>query len=341
MGAALPAAELFWLEPQLAALRRARESGRFPHALLVQDAPGCGGSSLATAAAQLLLCKAADAPCGQCASCRRIADGTHPDFYHVMPEEDSQQVKVDQVRALSESLALSSHSGGGAAAIIEPAEALNANAANALLKTLEEPRPGVLIVLVSAAPGRLPATVRSRCQRLALRRPARAAAAKWLAERRGPADWESLLDLLEDAPLRALAVEDPRALLALRNDTHAQLEACLRQGLDPAATAERWVREGYELRLQCLENWVTRRIEWHCRGGRDVTELPTGAHLPPMDSTMNIRGLMRFADAAHELVALATTPLNKGLALEQLLWQLQSLRTGTDAMGSRASGIRR
>lgn len=335
------AAEMPWLEPQREALRRARASGRFPHALLVQDVPGCGGSSLATWAAQLLLCVADGAPCLECANCKRVASGTHPDFYRVTPEEDSQQVRVDQVRALSDALALSSHGGGGAAAVIEPAEALNANAANALLKTLEEPRPGVLIVLVSAAAGRLPATVRSRCQKLQLQRPPRAVASRWLAARRGKADWDALLDLLDDAPLRALAVADPAALLAIRADTHAQLEAALRQGADPAAIAERWVREGYDLRLQCLENWVTRRIERHWRPGADVTELPTGAHLRAADSTMNIRGLLRFADSAHELRALASTPLNKGLGLEQLLWQLQSLRSETDGTGSRSTGTRR
>ncbi|MDE2250457.1 MAG: hypothetical protein KGL25_03520 [Gammaproteobacteria bacterium] len=318
--------DLFWLAPQLDALRAARRQGRLPHALLIQDAPGAGGAQLALLAAQTALCSETDAPCGQCRECRRVAARAHPDLWLVGPEEDAIQIKVEQVRALTEALALTGHASAASAAIIEPADMLNASAANALLKTLEEPRAGVLIVLVAQAGARLPATVLSRCQRLPVRAPARGACLAWLRERRGAGDWEAVLEVLGNAPLRALAV-DPGQLRSLRDETEAQLAGALSGSLDIAPAAERWAqKDAFELRLLCAENWVTRRIAAEAAGARSLTELHTGAHLQAVNSSMNIRGLIRLMDALYELRRLATTTINKSLAVEQLLWQLRAAR---------------
>jgi len=317
---------LFWLAPQLDLLRRSRAQGRLPHALLIQDSPGAGGPQLALWAAQTALCRQPDAPCGRCQDCERVASRAHPDLWFVEPEEDAKQLGVDQVRALTEGLALTGHGAGGSAAIIHPADLLTPSAANALLKTLEEPRPGVLIVLVTAVSARLPATILSRCQRLKVQPPPRAACLAWLRERRGAGDWEAALDVLGNAPLWALEA-DPAELRALRDETESQLEGALSGGLDIPPAAERWAqRGGYELRLQCAENWVTRRIAAQTAAGGALTEVHTGAHLPGANSSMNIRGLIRLMDALYELRRLATTTINKSLAVEQLLWQLRAAR---------------
>lgn len=319
-------AQLFWLAPQIEALRHARATGRFPHALLIQDSPGGGGVQLASIAAQVLLCTEKDYPCGRCRECQRVLAQSHPDLWWVTPEEDAHQIKVDQIRALNETLALTAHSSAASVAIIHPADLLNANSANALLKTLEEPRAGVLIVLVASVSARLPATVLSRCQRLQVVLPARAEAAAWLRRQRGEGNWEAVLEIVGDAPLRALGA-DPAELLALRRDTEGQLEAALAGTLEVAPAAERWVeRDAFELRLQCAENWVTRRLYAQLAERGDVKELHTAAHLPAAISSMNIRGLIRLTDALYELRRLATTPINKVLAVEQLLWQLRAAR---------------
>ena len=240
----------------------------------------------------------------------------HPDLWFVSPEEDSKQIKVDQIRALNETLALTGHGSAASVAIINPAEALNANAANALLKTLEEPRPGVLIVLVTVTAARLPATVLSRCQRLRIQPPTRAECVTWLRGRRGEGNWAAVLEVLGNAPLKALSV-DPEEILALRDETQAQLEGALAGTIDIPPVAERWAKaDGFDLRLICAENWVTRHL----------TELHTGAHLPATNSSMNIRSLIRLMDALHELRRLAATTINKALAVEQLLWQLRAAR---------------
>jgi DNA polymerase-3 subunit delta' len=325
-GAAEP--ELFWLAPQLRALQQARAHGRLPHALLIQDSPGCGGEQLARRAAQVALCREPDYPSGRCRDCERVAAGQHPDLWLVTTEEEATQIKVDQVRALSETLSLSGHGSSASVAIIHPADLLNANAANALLKTLEEPRPGVLIVLVTAVTARLPATVLSRCQRLQVRPPPRAECIAWLTRARGAADWNAVLDVLGDAPLLALAA-DPAEILALRAETDAQLDGAVGGSIDPAAAAERWLdADSYELRLRCAENWVTRHLESGLRGGGELPEVHTAAHLPARESFMNIRSLIRLMDALYELRRLATTTINKALAVEQLLWQLRARRKG-------------
>jgi DNA polymerase III subunit delta' len=328
-----PATELFWLAPQRAALRQARAQGRFPHALLIQDMPGGGGEQLALAAAQTLLCARADAPCGECADCLRVTRLAHPDLWLVAPEEESRQIKVDQIRALNEMLALSGHGATGTVAIIDPADMLNANASNALLKTLEEPRPGVLIVLVTMAMARLPATVRSRCQRLAIRVPELAESAAWLRRQRGSGEWEEVLEILGNAPLRAFAVE-PGAVLRVRAETDAQLAGALAGTLEIPAAAAAWARDAFELRLQCAENWITRRMQERLTPGGDMTEVHSSAHLPAANSSMNMRNLIRLADTLHELRRLAATSINKALAVEQLLWQLRAARPSQVNVGA-------
>ena len=320
------ATDLFWLAPQRAALKQARAQGRFPHALLIQDVAGGGGEQLALIAAQTLLCARPDAPCGACQDCQRVARLAHPDLWLVAPEEESKQIRVDQIRALTDTLALSGHGATGTVAILNPADMLNANASNALLKTLEEPRPGVLIVLVTMAAARLSATVRSRCQRLAIRIPQAAESAAWLRRHRGPGAWEEVLEVLGNAPLRALAV-DPGELLRIRTETHAQLDSALAATLDMPAAAAAWARDAFELRLQCAETWITRCMQERLGPGGHVTELHSGAHLPAVKSSMNMRNLIRLADTLHELRRLAATSINKALAVEQFLWQVRAART--------------
>ncbi|HEX4647880.1 MAG TPA: hypothetical protein VH111_03560, partial [Steroidobacteraceae bacterium] len=135
MGAAPP-----WTAAQRDALTAAFRAGRLPHALLIHEAPGAGGEWLATWVAQLLLCQEpARAPCGACAGCRRVGALQHPDLLWVRVSDDSRQIRIEQVRELAADLALTAFAGGYKIAIVTPADALNRFAANALLKTLEEP----------------------------------------------------------------------------------------------------------------------------------------------------------------------------------------------------------
>ncbi len=321
-----------WLVAQTAALAAARESGKMPHALLIHEAPGTGGEWLATWAAALVLCEHGKAaPCGECVACRRVAGLVHPDVSWLRPQEDSRQIRVEQVRELSAELALTSHGGGYKVGIISPADALNRFAANALLKTLEEPPPRTLLILVASEPSRLPPTVLSRCQRLRIRAPERAESVAWLTAARGKADWDAALDALGEAPMQLIA-SNPGELAAVGADTRSTLDALAAGRTDPVAAAERWVRSQLPLRLLCFENWLTERIRRGERGGALLAELRAAPYLPEGGAFLNIRELFGLMDEVRDLRATLDVPLNRGMALEALFRRIAPAGRGRNGV---------
>jgi DNA polymerase III subunit delta' len=311
-----------WLAAPTAALAAAHAAGRMPHALLVHEAPGTGGDWLAAWAASLVLCtRQAAAPCGECVSCRRVATLQHPDVSWMRPQEDSRQIRIEQVRELSAELSLTSHGGGYKAGIITPADALNRFAANALLKTLEEPPARTLLILIASEPSRLPPTVISRCQRLRIRAPERAESIAWLLATRGKADWDAVLDTIGEAPMQA-AEGDPAELAQVGTDTRGTLDALASGRTDPVAAAERWARSALPLRLLCFENWLTERVRSRERAGALLVEMRAGPYLSGAAASLNIRELFGLIDEVRDLRATLDVPLNRGLALEALFRRL-------------------
>jgi DNA polymerase III subunit delta' len=311
-----------WLTAAMSALGAAHEQGRLPHALLIHERPGAGGEWLAHWAARLALCeRAAEAPCGSCAACRRALAWQHPDLTRVAPLEESRQIRIEQVRELAAELALTSHAGGWKVGILTPADSLNRFAANALLKTLEEPPARTLLMLVASEPSRLPATVLSRCQRIVVRAPTRAEATAWLTAVRGSGDWAGALDAVGEAPLQ-LPAGDPAPLAEIGAETQAALDALAAGRADPLATAERWGRSELPVRLRCFEKWLTERIRRGLGAGGDVTEVRAGPYLPGPGAFLNIRELVGLLDEVRELRAALDVPLNRALALEALFRRL-------------------
>ncbi len=308
-----------WLSPQIASLRGAYAAGRLPHALLIHEAPGAGGEWLAGWAARMVLCSnPAEAPCGRCASCQRVAQEQHPDLTVVRPIEASTQIRIEQVRDLAAELALTAHQGGYKVGILSPADSMNRFAANALLKTLEEPPQGTLLILVASQPSRLPATILSRCQRVRVRAPEPAQAIAWLEATRGPADWARVLTVLGMAPMSAAAA-DPAAVVDVAAEVRRGLEEAAAGGGDPVATAERWARSELPLRLGCVENWLTERIRGQAGAGTLFTEVRPGAHPRGHAVSLDLRQLFGLLDAVRELKSSLEAPINRGLALESLL----------------------
>jgi DNA polymerase-3 subunit delta' len=311
--------------------------------VLLQVPRGAGGDWLARWCAARVFCHAAaPRPCGQCLDCRRIAADQHPDCMLVGPLEDSKEIRIDQVREMVGELALSSHGGARKLAILAPAERLNRNAANSLLKTLEEPTRGTLLLLVAAEPGRLPATVLSRCTRIVVPTPDRDATLAWLqANGAAGVDWPAVLAAVGDRPLAALAA-DPAAAASLAGEVRATLDAAAGGQLDPVATAERWSRDGHAQRLDCIENWITERVRAAARQGAGPAEMRAGAHLPAPGVALNIRALFEALDLVREARGLAETTVNKSLVLERLLWRLfdSSDRTGRPRAAADRTGSR-
>jgi DNA polymerase-3 subunit delta' len=311
--------DLPWLASPKALLRSAHAAGRLTHALLIHEAPGAGGDVLALWGAMLALCTdSKHAPCGVCVSCRRVAAAGHPDLVTLKPLEESRQIRIEQVRELSAELALTSHQGGYKVAILLPADALNRAAANALLKTLEEPTARTLLILVATHPSKLPATLLSRCQRITVRAPARAEAVAWLRSLRGAGEWGAVLDALGDAPLFAAEV-DPNAVVEFSSETRRVLDETSGGRADPVVTAERWERTDLPLRLLCIENWLTERIRAHSGGDGFFTKVGAAPFLPRHDAVLNMGHLFELVDGVRELKSALDTPINRGLALEAIL----------------------
>jgi DNA polymerase-3 subunit delta' len=177
-----------WLAEAWRTLAAALAQQRLHHGLLVAAPAGLGKRALVDALAAAALCERREGDafaCGSCRACGLVAAGSHPDLVRVGLElrDDGRprsEITIDQVRALTQRLAMASQFGGLQLALVDPADRLNVSAANALLKTLEEPASATVIVLVADEPARLPATIRSRCQRIDLRAPTRDEAMAWL-----------------------------------------------------------------------------------------------------------------------------------------------------------------
>ncbi|HTW37581.1 MAG TPA: DNA polymerase III subunit delta' [Steroidobacteraceae bacterium] len=335
-----------WLADETAKLRGAYAAGRLPHALLIHEAPGSGGEWLAGWIARMVLCanrlpwqapsqepvSGPDAPCERCASCQRAAQGQHPDLMLLRPLESSTQIRIEQVRELSEELSLTSHQGGYKVAILSPADTMNRFAANALLKTLEEPPQGTLLILVATQPSRLPPTILSRCQRVRVRAPARADAVAWLEATRGPGEWGRVLSVLGTAPMLAAAA-DPDQVAAVAVEVRRELEQAAAGEGDPVATAERWARSELPLRLICLENWLTDRIRGRLGAGALFTEVRVGAHPRGHGDSLDLRQLFELLDAVRELKSSFDAPINRGLALESLLRSLDARGLNREGRG--------
>jgi DNA polymerase-3 subunit delta' len=200
-----------WLESDKTRMAISLDQDRLGHAPMICGPVGLGKTALADWLARRLLClsPAGQDPCGECPSCRMIDAGTHPDQFRVGIPEEKREIPVDSIRELTDSLQLTPSIGARRLGLVEPAEAMNRNAANALLKTLEEPHPGAWLILVSHQPGRLPATVRSRCQIFTVRPPAPSVGRAWLRGHCPDASDDELveaLDLSAGAPLAARAL---------------------------------------------------------------------------------------------------------------------------------------
>ncbi|HET8731968.1 MAG TPA: DNA polymerase III subunit delta' [Moraxellaceae bacterium] len=251
-----------WHQPVWMRLVTLVQDGKLPHALLVGGSAGIGKRRLAQAFTARLLCQSPTAAgaCGQCKSCSLIAAGSHPDLLELMPETDAKTgkvartIKVDQVREVVEFAAKSSQLGGYRVVTVEPAHLMNVQAANALLKTLEEPGRNTLLMLLSSQPLGLPATIRSRCQLLALGVPPVADALAWLEPLVGNQDEARLLlELTDGAPLAALALRDA-AWYPERERLLKDLGG-LREGKVAAlAVAQRWQSLGAEAVLPALSS---------------------------------------------------------------------------------------
>lgn len=326
-----------------------RESARFPPALLIRGRSGIGKLAFARAAANALLCESArdSAPaCGRCPGCLLLAAGNHPDYRELVPEsiaEDAaggpaeadedeaadggadgdaggrgrrkprRDIHIEQVRALGELTRLGAHRGGRRVAIVHPAEAMNRAAANALLKTLEEPPPGVVLMLVAHRAALLPPTIVSRCRPLALPVPAPDRALAWLRER-GCAQPELRLALAGGAPLAALELDGESYWQARA----ACVAALSRPGFDPLAAAAELRAIDPPRLLVWLQQWLYDIASLQA-GGAVRYHVDCGAALARAARRMAPLAVLRLLRALVRRQRTIGHPLNARLLIERLL----------------------
>ncbi len=308
------------------AQRITQDIGRLPHALLLTGPPGLGKTACAAYLAQVLSCEKLDnatqSSCGSCQSCRLVAAGTHPDIQWVEPAEEGKVITIDQIRVLAQFLHLRPHIGRLKLVIISPAEGMNAHAANSLLKLLEEPPPDSLLFLASSNPARLPATVRSRCQRLAFSRPVRSEALAWLQAIEGfpPDDQaELLLQLAGWAPLRALALHQD-GFLAVRSELLDDVEALVTGKEEPVSCAGRWKAHGARRSLEWLEGGIMDLIRIGMAPGHGtLVNHDSGERLHVLKKRLDLKQLFRFLEAVSESRHLLDGPADQLLLLEDVL----------------------
>ena len=237
------------------------------HGLLFKGSKGIGKLDLAINFAQSLLCQDPDEAnfaCGKCSSCHWFEQGTHPDFRLLQPEilgldgeetesgkKPSKQISVEQIRGLADFFGMTAHQGGRRLLIIHPAETMNTNAANALLKNLEEPPAGLLLILVSHKPQQLLPTILSRCLAVALPAPDAASASRWLAEQ-GVKHPAKALAASGFAPLQATQADEQ---LGSEERDKLLRGARLPESLDAFALAEVLQKTDQVLVVQWLQQW--------------------------------------------------------------------------------------
>ena len=310
-----------WLVSTFADLQQRRAKGRLAHALMFIGPAGIGKHQLAERFAQSLLCAQPHAdgqPCGQCHACSLYAAGTHPDLFRLSPEEDSKNIRIDQIRALIERISLSSHYGRHKVVILNPADAMNIAAANALLKTLEEPPADTILLLITDRPSFLPATIRSRCQTLRLALPARDEAQAWLATQLGnPEEAAVLLALAGGAPLAAQDLAEEQ--LARRQEMLNGWQQLASGKVDPVKLAADWVKPGLRLPITWIYGWVADMIRLRNGGENQLTNQDAKAALQNLAEELDLTRLYGLLDRVMETIKLANSQVNPQTLMEGIL----------------------
>jgi DNA polymerase-3 subunit delta' len=311
---------------------------QLPHALLLCGPSGIGKLAYAEALAHALLCENPGpdgSACARCTACGWMGQGSHPDFRRLEPEsltgqkeanqesgekkeKASTQIPVEQVRGIADFINISSHRGGVKIVLIHPAESLNANAANALLKNLEEPPPRTYFLLVAHRWHQLLPTIKSRCQRVVLPQPSAASACDWLKQQ-GVRDPGLALAQAGGAPLLAVKLDEEywqqRAWF---------LKAISSKGLDALAIAGELRDHSPAVVVNWLQKW-SYDLVCHKVTGKASYNPDFAAPISVAADRIELLEAVRFLRQMVRLQRIVSHPLNTRLFFEELLLMYAAL----------------
>ncbi|EKD54784.1 MAG: DNA polymerase III, delta prime subunit [uncultured bacterium] len=268
-----------WHQENWESLLKRQQAERLPHALLFSGMAGLGKKQFAHLFAKSLLCQAVNAegmPCNKCRACYLSNAGSHPNFLLIEPDIAGAMIKIERIRQVIDFVNETALMGGYRIIIIHPASMMNMAAANALLKTLEEPTPKVLFLLLCDQDLRLPQTIISRCQRLVFSKPTEDAAFLWLTkdtecQNKNPTidELRLLLTLSYGAPLKAkeFLMND---VLFLRKTFYQHLIELNEKKADPLSLAAFWQERELTYLLPLLLNWLRDLLSLELTGGRAI-----------------------------------------------------------------------
>ena len=302
------------------------------HAYLLHGPAGIGKRALAERLMASLLCKQPVGleACGTCKSCSLLAAGSHPDHYILEPEEADKAIKVDQVRDLVSFVVQTAQLGGRKVVLVEPVESMNINAANALLKSLEEPSGNTILLLVSHQSSRLLPTIRSRCVQQACPLPSQALSLEWLAKAlpdTGEAERVELLTLAAGSPLGAVKLQ-AQGVREQRAAVVEGVKKVLKRELSASQLAESWKAIPLLLLFDWFCDWSNLILRYQLTqdeaglGLEDMRKvLQYLAQKTPQDKVLAIQDWI----LAQRQKVLGKANLNRVLLLEALLVQWASL----------------
>ncbi|MCW8925553.1 MAG: DNA polymerase III subunit delta' [Xanthomonadales bacterium] len=301
-----------WLDEQWVFFERCLELDRLAHAQIIEGPAGCGKSKLAKAMVAKLLCRAKERyACGACRSCKLLEGGAHPELIDVTFETDPKTgrlrsvITVDQVRRMIEQLQLTTSISSRKVTCISPADRMHSSAVNALLKSLEEPAgEDTVLILVTDSPGRLPITIRSRCQVISVNQPDRAQTAEWLAETTGKeaAEINAAIDAAGGSPLRARTFLVSPELDAYQQVRESLAKLLLRPGSVSIAAAQlaeldvtdawRWLSAltgdlAKAVMMDALPDWIPANIQLD---SKSLLQLQQQADINRQLSNTTVRG---------------------------------------------------
>lgn len=320
-----------WQQTNWQQLTSSKQNNRLGHGLLFHGAAGIGKNDFAIEFCHWLMCEQPleNKACGKCKSCQLIKAGTNPDLLFLSPEEEGKSIKVDQVRELIQKVSLTSHSQGYRVIIITPADALNLNASNSLLKTLEEPPENTILILITNILSKLMPTIRSRTQLIRFDLPTPEQSLQWLSEK-NIEKAELSLKLSAGAPLAAADMANNEGL-EVRDKLFKNWQDLAAGNVDALESAAMWLKDGFKILGNLPLNWVSSWLSDMIRQlqGGDINAIANLDYAKPLQKLagqVDLKSMYGLLDRLNDTIRLNDTSANQLMLVEALLLHWAGLK---------------